>query len=109
VFGFVRKFVDRITAAADGRSPKWPAVEHAFLKAHPACEACGTKTGLNVHHCVPFHVDAAKELDPENLLTLCRPHHLTFGHFMLWASWNKDVRQDVARYRTAFDNRPIPK
>ena len=56
---------------AEGRSPKWPALRRKFLQRNPTCAACGTTECLEVHHCVPFHIDSAKELDPRNLLTLC--------------------------------------
>ena len=103
---FLRAVADRVRSAVTGRSPKWPAVERAFRKANPTCSACGTKRRLDVHHVHPFHKEPAKELDPANLMTLCRPDHLAFGHFHEWASWNPDVRADVAAYRTKLDHRP---
>jgi hypothetical protein len=100
---------------ADERSPKWPAVRAAHLLAHPACEACGERREkvLNVHHIVPFHVDASKELDPANLITLCEGEsvncHLLFGHLKNWRSWNVDVRKDAAEWRAKIKSRPMPK
>lgn len=102
MIGFLRSLGARLA----GRSPKWPAVERAFRKTHPACEACGGTADLDVHHVEPFHVRPDLELEPGNLMTLCRPHHLTFGHLMLWAAWNPDVRQDAAAYRLKVDHRP---
>lgn len=101
--------------AADERSPKWPAVRAEHLRAHPECEACGESRVrfLNVHHIVPFHVDPTKELDPENLITLCEGEtvncHLLFGHLRNWRSWNADVRKDAAEWRAKIKNRPMPK
>ena len=103
------------TAPPEARSPKWPAVRAAHLKAHPTCEACGegsTKI-LNVHHVVPFHVDPSKELDEANLITLCEGPvvncHLHFGHLRNWKSWNVDVRKDAAEWLKKIKDRPMPK
>lgn len=93
--------------SATPRSPKWPAVRAEYLKTHPECAACGTRNELNVHHVVPFHLDESKELDPENLITLCREHHLTVGHDPdfdgpmkpNWSAENKNVRRDAERMR----------
>lgn len=102
MFGFVRK----LAAVCAGRSSKWPAVECAFIAAHPKCEACGTKDDLNVHHIVPFHVNRTMELDTANLITLCHTDHFVIGHFHDWQSWNPNVRRMVAQYRSALDQRP---
>ena len=88
------------------RSPKWPAVRKAWIKEHPACAACGTKTDIDVHHIQVFHQHPERELDPTNLITLCTPHHLTFGHLMSWKSWNTAVVADVNSYRHQVAARP---
>src|SRR4051812_21566466 len=84
----------------DGRrSPRWPAVERAHVRQHPACAACGGTDHLQVHHVEPFHVCPEKELDPANLITLCmapgeRCHYL-IGHLgTSWHAWNVHVRRD---------------
>jgi 5-methylcytosine-specific restriction endonuclease McrA len=93
------------------RSSKWPAVMHAFLKGHPTCEVCGSKNKLlaplNIHHCQPYHLHPELELDPTNLITLCRPHHLLVGHLMNWSSFNKDVREDAKIWLNKVINRPV--
>lgn len=84
------------------RSPHWGAVRSAHLKAEPVCQACGAKTGLEVHHVKPYHLFPDLELAQENLLTLCEGAcncHLTWGHLHLWAAYNPGVRADVAAYR----------
>lgn len=81
------------------RSPRWPAVRAAHLRQHPACEACGCRSNLEVHHVVPYHMDRTLELDPANLLTLCRTDHLVFGHCGDWAVANPCVRNDTAWWR----------
>jgi len=81
------------------RSSKWSAVRRDFLKLHPACEACGSTDDLNVHHIQPFNVAPELELDPTNLITLCRKHHFEVGHLGNWKSANATVREDAAKIR----------
>ena len=88
------------------RSDKWPEVEQAFKKAHPTCAVCGSKKSLNVHHIKPFHLNQELELDPTNLITLCRPHHLLCGHLMEWASWNITVKDDAQHWKERILSRP---
>lgn len=93
-----------MTRLYGARHPKWPKCRAVHLLAHPQCAACSARTGLNVHHIVPFHIDPARELDPANLITLCesRGCHFTFGHFMNWSLANPNVEQDAARYYQSF-------
>ncbi len=94
------------------RSPKWPGVEKAFLKAKPWCEACGKEKVLNrgvqVHHVIPFHFvillgRPELELDPRNLIGLCETeqglplenHHLLIGHLDDFQTSNPNVRHDA--------------
>jgi hypothetical protein len=79
------------------RSPQWPAVRRHHLEKHPKCEACGTGEHIEVHHVIPFHIDQSKELDPDNLITLCRKHHGQYGHPGGWSRSNPNVREDVQR------------
>lgn len=81
------------------RSDKWPTVEKHFREANPTCAACGGSERLNVHHCMPFHLDPAKELDPTNLITLCmgeKECHLHIGHGGSFKQYNPNVRKDAA-------------
>jgi len=81
------------------RSGKWPTVEKHFKEEHPKCEACGTLRHLQVHHITPFHHDPDKELEPENLITLCmsrRECHLNIGHSGNFKLFNIHVRRDAA-------------
>lgn len=96
----------RLGKPAVMRSPKWHAVERAHLKLHPWCEVCKTRSGVEVHHVIPFHVDAAHELDPTNLISLCRVHHLLFGHLGDWKSWNLKCADDVRVWDSKFLTRP---
>jgi 5-methylcytosine-specific restriction enzyme A len=83
------------------RSSQWPKVREEFLKSHPVCECCGGKDALEVHHVEPFHVNPARELDPENLMTLCESKrrgvncHLFIGHLGNYSRWNPLARLDA--------------
>jgi hypothetical protein len=81
------------------RSGKWSEVRRDFLKLHPACEACGITTDLNCHHIKPFNQFPELELDPKNLITLCRKHHFEVGHLGNWRTANATVREDAAKIR----------
>lgn len=89
-----------VEAAGKSRSSKWPEVRDAYLKAYPVCEICGRKDKLIVHHKVPFHIDSSKELDLENLMTLCEGDtvncHLLFGHLLNWQKYNPLIEIDAA-------------
>ena len=88
------------------RSDEWPMVRKRHLWIEPSCRVCGRYADVEVHHVVPVHVDKFLELAPTNLLTLCRPHHLLFGHLGAWASWNADCREDVVCWRERMEGRP---
>lgn len=98
------------------RSPRWPAVAQLHLAYHPRCEACGSTINREVHHIIPVSYDAARELDPANLMTLCEgsataPNcHLLIGHLGSWNLYNaqapamaRQLRQEIhdaaARWR----------
>jgi len=93
-----------------GRSNKWASVRRDFLILNPACRVCGKKGSflkpLEVHHCIPFSEDKSKELNFENLITLCREHHFLFGHLMNWKSWSEDVKIDAKLWYYKITNRP---
>jgi 5-methylcytosine-specific restriction endonuclease McrA len=79
-------------------------VRAAHLKRQPACAACGRTEKLEVHHIVPFHKDASRELDPQNLVTMCdTPCHLVHGHYLSWRRANPEVVADCIRYRAGLD------
>ena len=85
------------------RSPLWKKIREEHLKKQPNCMVCGNKNNLNVHHIIPFHVDSSKELEPENLITLCEGEtfncHLFFGHLRHWINHNPDVIKDADAWR----------
>jgi 5-methylcytosine-specific restriction endonuclease McrA len=81
------------------RSDKWPTVRKHHLEKEGWCKFCGGTEGLQVHHCEPFHIDPAKELDPTNLITLCelmdKECHLHIGHLGNWKNFNPKVREQA--------------
>ena len=73
------------------RSSQWPKIRKKHIEKQPCCMACGSCKKPEVHHIVPVHVDPSKELDPDNLITLCDkychgmvscPRDATTGHSM---------------------------
>jgi 5-methylcytosine-specific restriction endonuclease McrA len=87
------------------RSPQWQKVRNVFLKQYPECAVCGSKSNLEVHHIVPFHVNHLKELSPANLITLCENSskgvtcHLLFGHLGDYKKDNPNVEEDAQVWR----------
>lgn len=88
------------------RSSKWKTVRSNHLYKQTHCQACGTHKNLQVHHIIPVSIDKTKELDYNNLITLCKTCHFVFGHFMDWNSWNTDVIKDSRVYYTKVINKP---
>jgi hypothetical protein len=89
----------RDVGVSSKRSSQWPTLEKHFLVAHPTCAACGSKKRLNVHHCIPFHLNPALELDVNNLITLCmdkKECHLHLGHGGSFKQYCPDVRKYAA-------------
>lgn len=90
------------------RSYQWRKVRNNFIQDFPTCAACGKGKNLQVHHIVPVSVDPTKELDYNNLITLCAsPCHLLFGHLNNYRSYNVDVVKDCAYFLNKIRNRPI--
>jgi hypothetical protein len=90
-----------------GRSSLWKSVRENHLKNNKFCAACGRTDNLEVHHIIPYQLDPSKELDPNNLITLCGKYcHFVFGHLMDWKSWNENVIQDSSQYYIQKNNRP---
>ena len=88
------------------RSSEWSKTRKEFIKENNCCSACGTKNKLEVHHILPFHLYPEFELDKTNLITLCKRHHLTFGHLMNFKSYNPTVVDDTKKYKFKVENRP---
>lgn len=89
------------------RSSSWPKLRKQHLTKFPKCAACGRLSKVEVHHIVPVHVDPDKELDPDNLITLCdNPCHIVFGHLLDYKSWNINVIEDCKDYHKKIVNKP---
>lgn len=105
----ILKFIkDRMQGKAEKgqrRSSKWKDIRATHLKEHPECEVCGRKTELEVHHIIPFSIAPDKELDPENLITLCESKknglncHLLIGHLGNYRRFNPNVKADALEWR----------
>lgn len=90
-----------------GRSSQWPKKRKQHLEKFPCCAVCGSYTKPEVHHIIPVHVDRSKELDDNNLITLCDKYcHFIFGHLMSWKSWNTNIVEEAARFSDIIKNRP---
>lgn len=85
------------------RSPQWANLRKQWLAVNPTCAACDGKKKLEVHHIVPVHIDPSKELDSDNLITLCEQgshnDHFLFGHLLDWKSMNPSCIVDSQRIR----------
>jgi len=90
------------------RSPKWGKVRAAYLKEHPVCEVCGGSKGRECHHRMPFYLNPELELDPKNLITLCRKNrcHLNFGHLFSYKSYNRTIEKDALTWHNKIVSRP---
>lgn len=89
------------------RSSGWNRLRKEHLKKFPYCAVCGKKKNLQVHHIMPFKEMPEKELDPNNLITLCARHHFTFGHCENWKTYNPTVVEDCAYWRIKFERAKI--
>lgn len=92
----------------ESRDGKWPRIKAEHLEREPACIVCGnTKPDeLTVHHEIPVSIAPHRELDPENLATMCKvPCHFVFGHFMSYHCYNKNVRKTASAFKKEYDLR----
>lgn len=88
----------KIKYAFQGRSPKWYEVRKSHLLLQISCRACESRKKLEVHHIEPFDLKPELELEPSNLITLCRKCHLIFGHFGNYRTYNPNVVSDSNYY-----------
>ena len=90
------------------RDRRWRGVRAEHLKENSICAVCSTNEDLEVHHCVPFHIDKNQELNPDNLITLCQKNncHLRFGHLYSFKSWNENIKEDAKLFSEKIKNRP---
>ena len=85
------------------RSPGWARARFLHLEREPECQWCGSREYLQVHHVVPCHVDRDRELDPDNLISLCMGPlecHYAQGHRgKSWMAYDPDVRAKCEAHR----------
>lgn len=84
------------------RNPAWANFRKTYIK--NKCEVCGATRGLTIHHRLPFHLFPEKELDINNIITLCdwkaNNCHWRFGHlFQSWSSYNEKVEEVATIFR----------
>lgn len=90
------------------RSNEWAKVRKLHLLKEPFCMVCGGSKNLQVHHLMPVHVDPSKELDPENLITLCNGTvncHLIWGHLLDYKSYSTTCKEDAKIWNEKIKNR----
>ena len=91
------------------RAKSWTTIRRQHIKQQPTCQACGTGRLLTAHHIIPVHVDPSKELDPNNLITLCENTntgfcHFIFGHLAInWFKWDPNVISNVGHHHLAVE------
>lgn len=101
----------RVSAPTKKRSGKWATVRKEHLVNNPSCASCGETKKLEVHHKLPFDDDPSKELDPDNLITLCECAsggiicHLAIGHNGNYQRYNPNVEKDAAYFKEMLKNR----
>ena len=104
---FLSKIKDRIQGKAPKgakRSSRWRKTRAKHLEENPCCAVCGSKTKVEVHHIISFHLAPQFENDPDNLITLCENKkygvncHLLFGHLGNYRKINPTVKADVAAW-----------
>jgi hypothetical protein len=88
------------------RSSGWAKLRSQHISKNPFCAACGRSDRFGVHRIESVHLNPNRELDPENLITLCSsPCYIVFGHFMDYKSWNINVIKDCEVYYSKHRNR----
>lgn len=78
---------------AESRGPGWGKARAAHLATHPACEVCGERVAVEVHHYESVSRRPDLLLSPENLVTLCHRDHRYFGHLGNYRCQNSELRQ----------------
>jgi len=94
------------TSRFELRSSSWTRIRNSHIEKENFCQSCGTTRKLQVHHIIPVSYAPEKELDPDNLITLCKRCHLFVGHLCFWRSFNENVREDAEYWLDRITNRP---
>ena len=80
------------------RSGKWPTFLRNFLAKHKECMGCGRKA-QTAHHCKPFHLFPALELDENNVVPVCIPCHFGVCHAGDWKLYVESVKTQLTAHR----------
>ena len=88
-----------------GRSPRWREVRDQHVANCPRCVVCGTTDATEVHHVFPYQFYPERELEPNNLRTVCRDHHYLVGHCLNWKAWNPAFDSDARYIREMIERR----
>lgn len=84
-------FCVRSLTAAE-RASGWDAFRDGKVVAHPYCSLCSSEKELELHHKKPFHDHPELELDPNNVIVLCRNCHWWAGHCgVAWDAENNEI------------------
>ena len=90
------------------RSGKWRKIRAEHLANNPKCAVCGSVENLVPHHITPVHLDKSKELDENNLITLCENDtfncHFFFGHYKNWCKYNLNIVEDAKFWQNRINN-----
>lgn len=105
IFDDLADFVLGKAPAGKKRSSKWRSVRKKHVDEHPECFVCRKKRTIQVHHLIPFYLAPSLELDPENLVSLCRRCHLVFGHLGDYSCVNPTCKADIWVWKARFENR----
>lgn len=114
IINFINKFFgklskEEITALGTPRSGRWRKIRIQHLEKNPQCAVCGSSEKVVPHHIIPVHIDPSKELDPNNLISLCESKtfncHLFFGHLKNWSCHNEEIKKDVEFWRNKLKNK----
>ena len=108
MINFWDKIKDRIhgkVRKGQKRSDDWTEIRNGFISQNPNCMVCGSKKKVEAHHIIPFQIAPDLELDPDNLMTLCRNKkygincHLLVGHLGNFRRTNPNVELDAMIWR----------
>lgn len=83
---------------------EWHIARNLYISTHGACEMCGAKSKLEVHHVQPYSKCVELRYDQTNLITLCRACHFRFGHGRNWRKSNPKIRELCALTRENLTN-----
>lgn len=97
---------DLLLSTVTPRSEEFEKVKRRFLRMHPKCEICGTTKKKVAHHILPVYLYPERAVDESNLITLCRRHHLEWGHLGSYKSYNINVVKDAEIMNDRYKSRP---